>query len=288
MLAVILGFLGMLFFAGSIPSTALAMEGFDPYFTTMARAFLAGVGALIILIFTRRRLPERRHLMMIFTIAIMIAVLFPGFMALSLTRVGPAHGAVVLGLIPLLSSSFSVLMTGVKPPVKFWLASITAGSIVIIFALHESGTTLEWGDVYMVLGASATAFGFNLSNRLSAHLPSWEIICWALVMLLPLSLAGSALTWQGWPVANASTSLPWIWAGLLYAGFGSMLSGYMLFTMGLNLGGITRIGQLQYLQVFFTLGMAAAVNNDPLRVETVLTATIVTLLVVVAMRAKSA
>jgi len=44
---------------------------------------------------------------------------------------------------------------------------------------------------------------------------------------------------------------------------------------------------LQYLQVFVTLGMAAIVNHDPLRLETVLTATLVTVLVVMAMRFKA-
>ncbi|MCE2517749.1 MAG: DMT family transporter [Alphaproteobacteria bacterium] len=287
MLAVVIGFLGMLFFAASIPSTSLALEGFDPGFTTFTRAALAGLGAAVILLIARRPWPAKKHIRPLLTIAVMIAFAFPGFMAMSLTHVGPAHGAVVLGLIPLMSSSISVAMTGVKPPLGFWLASITAGVIVMIFALYESGTSLEWGDIYMVLGASATAYGFNLSGRLNAHMPSWEIICWSLVVILPVSLTGALLLWPGMPVASATTSLPWIWSGLIYSGLGAMLTGYMLFTMGLNMGGITRIGQLQYLQVFVTLGMAAAVNNDPLRLETLLTASIVTMLVIIAMRAKS-
>jgi len=78
-----------------------------------------------------------------------------------------------------------------------------------------------------------------------------------------------------------------IWAGQIYAGLGSMLLGYILWNMGLAMGGVARIGQLQYLQVFVTLGMAAIVNHDPLRLETVLTATLVTVLVVMAMRFKA-
>ena len=66
-----------------------------------------------------------------------------------------------------------------------------------------------------------------------------------------------------------------------------MLIGYLLWNMGLSLGGVARIGQLQYLQVFVTLAMAAVVNQDPLRLETVLTATLVTVLVIIAMRFKA-
>lgn len=287
MLAIVIGFIGMLFFAGSIPSTALALEGFSPLFTTFARALLAGIGAAVILAVMRQPRPERQHLKPLFNIAVMIALIFPGFMALSLGFVGPAHGAVVLGLIPLISSSFAVVMTGIRPSRRFWLASISAAVIVLIFTLHESGSSLEWGDVFMVFAAMATAYGFNLSNRLSSAMPSWAIICWALVLIIPINLIGAIVTWTGLPIANAQTTLPMIWGGLIYAGLGSMLTGYMLFTMGLNLGGVARIGQLQYLQVFVTLGMAAAVNNDPLRFETVFTACLVTCLVILAMRAKA-
>ena len=87
-------------------------------------------------------------------------------------------------------------------------------------------------------------------------------------------------------VASASTSTM-IWSGMIYSGFGAMLIGYLLWNMGLSLGGVARIGQLQYLQVFVTLAMAAVVNQDPLRLETVLTATLVTVLVIIAMRFKA-
>ena len=155
MLAIAIGFIGMLFFAGSIPFTTLALEGFNPAFTTFTRAFLAGIGALVILLCLRRPFPNKNHLGLLFLIAVMIAMLFPGFMALSLTYVGPAHGAVVLGLIPLISSSISVLMTGIQPKPSFWAASISAGLIVITFTLYESNSTLQFGDVFMVMGAMA-------------------------------------------------------------------------------------------------------------------------------------
>lgn len=35
----------------------------------------------------------------------------------------------VLGLIPLISSSISVLMTGHRPPLAFWIASVAASLI---------------------------------------------------------------------------------------------------------------------------------------------------------------
>ena len=139
----------------------------------------------------------------------------------------------------------------------------------------------------MVIGAAATALGYNLATKLSEEMPSWEVIAWSVTIFIPASLIASLLTWDGLPQATPSTSTVMIWSGLFYLGVFSMLIGYILFTMGLKLGGVARIGQLQYLQVFLSLGMAAVINNDPLRLETVTTATLVTVLVILAMRYKA-
>lgn len=286
MLGIIIGFIGVVIFAGSIPATSLAIEGFSPLFTTSARALIAGLTAAVILLVMRRQVPKK-HLKTLLTIALLIAFFFPWMMALSLADVGPAHGAVVLGLIPIFSSSISVIITRTKPPFMFWVISALAGIIVMIFALHESGTGLALADIFMVIGAAATALGYNLATKLSEDMPSWEVIAWAVTLFIPASLLASILTWQGMPQATPDTSVAMIWSGLFYLGVFSMLIGYILFTMGLKLGGVARIGQLQYLQVFLSLGMAAVINNDPLRLETVLTATLVTILVVLAMRYKA-
>lgn len=286
MLAIIIGFIGMVIFAGSIPATALALEGFSAEFFTLFRAFLASIGAVAFLLVMRSPLP-RQHIPRLIFIALMIAFAFPGFMALSLQNVSPAHGAVVLGIIPIFSSIISVIITGQRPPLGFWITSFTASIIVMGFALHASGTGLSSGDIYMLIGAFCTALGYNLSAKLSHEMPSWQVIAWALTLTLPLSLIGSIVTWHGLPVASVNTSTLMIWAGMLYSGFGAMLLGYWLWNMGLSLGGVARIGQLQYLQVFVTLAMAAVINHDPLRLETVLTAVLVTVLVIIAMRFKA-
>ncbi len=287
MLGIIIGFLGVIVFAGSIPATSLAIEGFSPLFTTSARALIAGVTALVILLVLKRPFP-RQHIKTLALIAVLIAFFFPLMMALSLDDVGPAHGAVVLGLIPILSSSISVVITKTKPPMMFWVISAASGVIVMMFALNESGTGLALADIYMVVGAAATALGYNLATKLSEDMPSWEVIAWAVTLFIPASLVASIMTWDGMPIAAAGgSSTTMIWSGLIYLGVFSMLIGYILFTMGLKLGGVARIGQLQYLQVFLSLGMAAVINNDPLRVETVLTASLVTILVILALRYKA-
>lgn len=44
------GFIGVLIFSGSLPATRVAVMGFDPVFLTVARAAIAGLLALCLLL----------------------------------------------------------------------------------------------------------------------------------------------------------------------------------------------------------------------------------------------
>src|ERR1019366_5783672 len=96
-LGLLLGFIGMCLFAGTLPATRLAVSGFDPLFLTVARAALAGSAALIVLLITRRRLPPRSLWLEMFVAAVCTVVGFPLFAALAMMTVPAAHGGVVLG-----------------------------------------------------------------------------------------------------------------------------------------------------------------------------------------------
>ncbi|MFY9602539.1 MAG: hypothetical protein WB382_20235, partial [Pseudolabrys sp.] len=69
-LGLLLGFVGMCLFAGTLPATRLAVSGFDPLFLTVARAAVAGSAGLIVLIVLRRRIPQRSLWLEIFGAAL--------------------------------------------------------------------------------------------------------------------------------------------------------------------------------------------------------------------------
>src|SRR5512135_896296 len=58
-LGLLLGFLGMCLFAGTLPATRLAVSGFAALFLTVARATLAGSAGLIVLVALRRPVPPQ-------------------------------------------------------------------------------------------------------------------------------------------------------------------------------------------------------------------------------------
>ncbi|RCK95513.1 EamA family transporter, partial [Klebsiella pneumoniae] len=85
-----------------------------------------------------------------------------------------------------------------------------------------------------------------------------QVICWALVIALPLMLPASLLVQPAsWHAISASS-----WAALGYVSLFSMLIGFIFWYKGLAAGGIAAVGQLQLLQPFFGLGLSAALLHE--------------------------
>ncbi len=83
------------------------------------------------------------------------------------------------------------------------------------------------------------------------------MICWALVIALPLMLPASLLVQ---PASGMPSRPPRVALG--YVSLFSMLIGFIFWYKGLAAGGIAAVGQLQLLQPFFGLGLSAALLHE--------------------------
>ena len=81
------GFLGVLIFSGSLPATRVAVMEFDPVFLTVARAAIAGLLALVLLLLTRQKRPTRAQLQPLIIVALGVVVGFPLLTELALQHV---------------------------------------------------------------------------------------------------------------------------------------------------------------------------------------------------------
>ena len=79
------------------------------------------------------------------------------------------------------------------------------------------------------------------------------MISWALVVTAPLSLAGTLFTWENGISEPGNQAL----MALAYLSLGSMFAGFIFWNWGMAIGGIARVGQVQLLQSFVTLGLSA-------------------------------
>ena len=98
------------------------------------------------------------------------------------------------------------------------------------------------------------------ARRLSRTLGGWQVISWALVLSLPIMLPLTAL--RADPGVVRRINVP-AWLGLAYVSLFSMLIGFVFWYRGLAQGGIAAVGQLQLLQPFFGLALAAMLLHEP-------------------------
>jgi len=277
----LLGFLGMCLFAGTLPATRLALLGFAPLFLTVARAALAGSVGLIVLIARRRRVPSRSLWLEMFGAALCTVIGFPLFAALAMMTVPAAHGGVVLGILPLVTAAAATVFAHERPSPGFWLASVLGALIVVTFMLRRNGgMTFSAGDLFLLGTVLSRALGYTFSGRLATLMPGWEVISWQVVIFLPLAAAATFVLWPA-DIATAPISS---WIGLGYVGLVSQYTAFFVFNAGLAIGGIARVGQVMLLQPFMIVALALPVNGEAIDVETILFAAAVVATVLIGQR----
>jgi drug/metabolite transporter (DMT)-like permease len=252
------GFLGVLIFSGSLPATRLGVLDFDPVFLTVARAAIAGLLGLALLLIFREKRPERRDLVPLLITALGVVIGFPLLTALALRHITAAHSVVFIGLLPLATAIFGVIRGGERPRPLFWLFSGLGSALVAGFALTQSASASMAGDLLMFAAIVACGLGYAEGATLSRRLGGWQVISWALVLSLPVTVV---LTAVAMPVSFAGVSTAG-WAGLAYVSLFSMLIGFIFWYRGLAQGGIAAVSQLQLFQPFFSLVQAALILNE--------------------------
>ena len=252
------GFIGVVIFSGSLPATRLAVLEFDPVFLTVVRATIAGVLALCLLWLFRERRPARDQWFSLLIVALGVVLGFPLLTALALQYVTSAHSIVFVGLLPLATAIFGVLRGGERPRPVFWIFSVLGSALVVGFAISQGLSASPIGDLLMLAAILACGLGYAEGAKLSRSLGGWQVICWALVLSLPVMALLSV--WR-MPASLHGISVS-AWTCLAYVSLFSMLIGFVFWYRGLAQGGIAAVGQLQLLQPFFGLALAATLLHE--------------------------
>jgi drug/metabolite transporter (DMT)-like permease len=281
-LGLLLGFIGVAVFGGTLPATRIAVSGFDPLALTALRTAIAGLCALVLLLILRRPLPPRRLWSQLAIATLCVCILFPFLMALAVQTVDASHGGVVLGILPIATALVAVAITHERPKPLFWVASVFGAALVVAFAMRQGGGTLSTGDLLLFASVAVAAVGYAFSGRLTAQMPGWEVISWVLVMALPISLPAAALTL---PADLTQIALkPWL--ALLYVAVFSQWIGFFAWNAGMAMGGIARVSQVQLLQPFITFALAAFFNGETITLQILLFAAAVVATVAISTRTR--
>lgn len=273
-LGMLLGFVGMVIFGATLPMMHLGLQGFSPWFLTFARALIATSAAIVYVVVTGIRVPAGRY-PEAFLAGLLLVFGFPGFATLAMQSVPASHGGVILGLLPLMTAIFAALIGGERPGLVFWALGILGAALVVVFSLLRTHFSLGPGDFWLLAAGLSASLGYVLSARLSRLMSAGATVSWALILTLPLSIAG---TWWTWKTGIGAPDAAAIGA-LLYLGYFSMFAGFLFWNAGLAMGGIARVGQIQLLQTFVTLALSALLLSERISVMTVLFAVAVAIVV---------
>ncbi|WP_416962262.1 DMT family transporter [Streptomyces sp. Agncl-13] len=279
----VLAALGVIAFSLTFPATAWGLEGFGPWSLVAVRCVLAALIAGSCLLALRVAVPERRHWAGLAVVAAGVVVGFPLLTTLALETSTTAHAAVVVGLLPLTTAALSALRTGIRPSRTFWTAALAGAGAVLAFTVQQSGGTVTTADLYLLAALLVCAAGYTEGGRLARVMPGWQVIAWALVLCLPLSVPAAAIALSYDTPHLTAHSV----AGLLWVAAGSQFVGLVVWYRGMAAIGVPKASQLQLAQPLLTLVWSVLLLGEHLPVAAPLTAAAVLVCIAVTQRARS-
>ncbi|MFJ3711919.1 DMT family transporter [Streptomyces sp. NPDC090053] len=279
----LLGVLAVASFSLTFPATAWGLEGFGPWSLVSVRCALAALIAGGCLLALRAPLPERRQWAGLAVVASGVVVGFPLLTTLALQTSTTSHAAVVVGLLPLTTATYSAVRTGARPSRTFWIAALAGATVVIAFTVQQSGGALSTGDMYLFGALLICAAGYSEGGRLAREMPGWRVIGWALVLCLPLALPVAAVTLAVEPVRLTGHSI----AGLLWLAAGSQFLGLIVWYRAMAEIGVAKASQLQLAQPLLTLVSSVLLLGEQLPVAAPVAAVAVLVCIAVTQRVKT-
>ncbi|BFO20024.1 hypothetical protein SHKM778_64120 [Streptomyces sp. KM77-8] len=162
------------------------------------------------------------------------------------------------------------------------MAALAGAAAVLAFTVRQSGGALTTADLYLFGALLVCAAGYTEGGRLARVLPGWQVIGWALLLCLPLTLPVAAVALSVEPVEPTARAV----AGLLWVAAGSQFLGLIVWYRGMAAIGIPRASQLQLAQPLLTLVWSVLLLNEQLTVAAPLTAAAVLVCIAVTQRAR--
>ena len=268
-----LGLLGTVIFAVTLPMTRLAVGTLDApqlsgVFIAMGRAVVAAALSALFLLATRAPLPRREDSGPLAITAAGVVLGFPLFTSIAMRHVEAVHASVIVGVLPLATAAVGALLHRQRPSSGFWLCAGAGSALVVAFAVLRSGApggglSIQLADLLLLAAMLCAAVGYGYGARLSQQMRAEHVICWALLMALPVTLPLAVGSWPGAAIKAAA------WWGFAYVAVFSMWLGFFAWYRGLALGGTVRVSQVQLVQPFLSMLAAAPLLGERLDAVTV-------------------
>jgi drug/metabolite transporter (DMT)-like permease len=260
-----LGLVGVVIFALTLPMTRLAVgtpeaPQMSGMFIALGRAVVAALLSAVFLLATRAPWPRRDQWWPLVLTSAGVVFGFPLFTSIAMRHVEAVHASVIVGVLPLATAAVGAMLHRQRPSAGFWLCAAAGSALVVLYAVLKSasGLALHPADMLLLAAMACAAVGYGYGARLSQHMRAEHVICWALVIALPLT-APLALA------ARPATELqPSAWWAFAYVAVFSMWIGFFAWYRGLAIGGTVRVSQVQLVQPFLSMLFAVPLLGERL------------------------
>ncbi len=266
-----LGLLGIVIFSVTLPMTRLAVgtpeaPQMSGLFIAMGRAVVAAGLSALLLLATRAHWPVRKDWPALAITAGGVVFGFPLLTSIAMRHVEAMHASVIVGVLPLATAAVGALLHRQRPSIGFWLCAALGSTLVVVFAVLRSGTSglsINFADLLLLAAMGCAAVGYCYGGRLAQHMRADHVVCWALIISLPITLP---LSIYAWPLQAVK---PTAWLGFGYVAVFSMWLGFFAWYRGLALGGTVRVSQVQLVQPFLSMLFAMPLLGERLDAVTV-------------------
>lgn len=280
--AYFLGIVSVAAFAMTLPAAKYLLTDLTSLQIGIYRSFLAALAAIPILLIYKVKLPNRSQLKRLFLTSSGIIYGFPILTAVGMEYVPVSHGGVVLAALPLSTAIFGALISKKNPSKLFWFFAILGFSVVLSYTIYTSDVKeLYLGDLALLGAVIFAGLGYAQGGLLSSEMPGWQVMCWTLAINFPFLLLLTFLVFEPSNVELSTIS----WISLSFLAFINSLLGFFSWNKALALGGVSKISQLQLLQVFFTYGYAVLLMDEQWSWITLFTCVVVVIIVIFSKRA---
>ena len=261
-----LGLLGVAIFGLTLPMTRLAVGTTDQpqlsgLFVAMGRAVVAAALSAAFLWATRAPRPRREDLWPLALTAMGVVLGFPLFTSLAMRHVEAVHASVIVGVLPLATAAVGAYLHRQRPSNGFWVCAALGSVLVVGFAILRSGSAglaLHPADLLLLAAMGCAAIGYAQGGQLSQRMRADHVICWALVIALPVTLPLALWTQPQETIAASA------WWAFAYVSVFSMWIGFFAWYRGLALGGTVRVSQVQLVQPFLSMLFAVPLLGETL------------------------
>ena len=274
----------MVSFSLTFPATALALRGFGAWTVAGGRCAIAGLLAAGVLAVLRVPLPARKHWPGIVVVATGCVLGFPILTTLALRVSTSGHSAVVIGLLPLAPAIVGARRARQRHSRRFWLAACCGAVAVLAFILLQSQSQSHGApsiaDLLLVAALVVCAFGYAEGGRLASAMPGWQVIAWAVVFALPVTVPVTAVALATEPPHPDVSAV----LALGYVALISQFGGFVVWYRGMAELGVARASQLQLAQPLLTLIWSVLLLGESLPMLAPITAVVVLLCITITQR----